>query len=84
MSRYKDTKILKDFITKKKVLESTDYPVIQSKDSDIIHYVSYDDTYHKLAYKYYSDQTLWWVIARANNNFTGNFSFIIYVCFKLK
>jgi len=77
MSRYKDTKILKDFVTKKKVLGSTDYPIIQSKDSDVVHYVTYDDTYHRLAHKYYEDQSLWWIIARANNNFKGNFSMVI-------
>ena len=74
MSRYKNTKILKDFATKNQKLASTDYPIIQSKDTDVIHYVSYEDTYMRLAHKYYDDQSLWWIIARANNNFTGNFT----------
>ena len=25
-----------------------------------------------LAHRFYNDQTLWWIIARANNNFVGN------------
>jgi hypothetical protein len=74
MSRYKNTKVLKDFVTKNRKLASTDYPIIQSKDTDVIHYVSYEDTYMRLAHKYYDDQSLWWIIARANNNFTGNFT----------
>ena len=74
MSRYKYTKIVKDGVTKKRVLGSIDYPVIQSKDTDIVYYVKYEDTYMKLANKHYGDQSLWWIIARANNNFTGNFT----------
>ena len=26
-----------------------------------------------LAHRFYGDQSLWWIIARANNNFAGNF-----------
>ena len=74
MSRYQYTKIVKDGVTKKRVLGSIDYPVIQSKDTDIVYYVKYEDTYMKLANKHYGDQSLWWIIARANNNFTGNFT----------
>ena len=74
MSRYKYTKIVKDGVTKNRVLGSTDYPVIQSKDTDIVYYIRYDDTYMKLANKHYGDQSLWWIIARANNNYTGNFT----------
>ena len=72
MSRYKYTKIESDKITKNKVLTSTEYPVIASSDNDILYFVKYDDTYMNLAYRFYGDQSLWWIIARANNNFVGN------------
>jgi nucleoid-associated protein YgaU len=74
MSRYKYTKIVKDGVTKKRVLGSTDYPIIQSKDTDIIYFVRFDDTYMKLAHRFYGDQSLWWIIARANGKFSGNFT----------
>ena len=72
MSRYRTTKILKDRVTKNKIFATTEYPIIVRKDSDITYYVRFDDTYMSLAQRFYSDQTLWWIIARANNNFVGN------------
>ena len=72
MSRYKYTKIESDKIYKNRVLTSTEYPEINASDTDIIYYVKYDDTYMSLAYRFYGDQSLWWIIARANNNFAGN------------
>jgi nucleoid-associated protein YgaU len=77
MSRYRNTKILKDRVTKNKIFASTEYPIIVRKDSDITYYVRFDDTYMSLAQRFYSDQTLWWIIARANNNFAGNFTMVI-------
>ena len=73
MSRYKYTKIESDKIYKNKVLTSTEYPEIKSSDTDILYFVKYDDTYMNLAHRFYGDQSLRWIIARANNNFAGNF-----------
>ena len=72
MSRYKNTKIVKDRIKKYKVFASTEYPIIERRDSDITYYVKFDDSFMSLAHRFYNDQTLWWIIARANNNFVGN------------
>jgi nucleoid-associated protein YgaU len=77
MSRYKNTKIITDKITKYPVLSSTEYPIIKRKDSDIVYFVKFDDSYHTLAYRFYGDTSLWWIIARANNNFAGNFTMVI-------
>lgn len=74
MSRYKETKVINDRVIGAKVMSSTEYPVIQSKDSDITYYVRFDDTYMKLANRFYNDQSLWWIIARANGKFSGNFT----------
>ncbi len=59
-------------ISKNKVLTSTEYPVIKAADTDILYFVKYDDTFMSLAHRFYGDQSLWWIIARANNNFSGN------------
>ena len=53
MSRYKNTKIVKDRIKKYKVFTSTEYPIIERRDSDITYYVKFDDTYMSLAHRFY-------------------------------
>jgi phage tail protein X len=50
----------------KMVYKSTIYPVIQPQDTDV-QIVSNDGDYlDTLAYKYYGDPTLWFIIALAN------------------
>ena len=71
--RYKYTEIQNDKVSKKKVLTTTLYPEIESKDSDVIYYAKFDDSFMNLAYRFYGDQSLWWIIARANiDYFKGN------------
>jgi hypothetical protein len=51
----------------KRVYQTTQYPVIQPQDSDAI-IISNETMYlDSLAYTYYNDPTLWWVIALRNN-----------------
>lgn len=73
--RYKSTKIKLDKETNNRVLKITQYPKITPKNSDVIYYTRFDDTFMSLAYRYYGDQSLWWVIARANTPFKGNMKF---------
>ena len=35
-------------------------------------YTKFDDSYSTLAYRFYDDVSLWWIIARANEGFKGN------------
>ena len=37
----------------------------------MIYVTRFDDSYMSLAHKYYNDQALWWIIARANEIRTG-------------
>ena len=74
--RYKYTEIQKDKITENRVLRTTLYPEIEPKDSDIIYYAKFDDTLMTLAYRFYDDISLWWIIARAND-FKGRVKFQI-------
>jgi len=59
----------------KQVYKSTTYPVLTPQDSDIV-IISNDTTkLDDLAYKYYSDVSLWWIIALANSGLgTGKLS----------
>tara|TARA_B100002019_G_scaffold3624_1_gene2990 strand:+ start:6534 stop:6833 length:300 start_codon:yes stop_codon:yes gene_type:complete len=74
--RYKYTEIQNDKVSKKKVLTTTLYPEIESKDSDVIYYAKFDDSFMNLAYRFYGDQSLWWIIARAND-FKGRTKFTV-------
>ena len=46
------------------------YPNIPVSESDAYVITSSEDRLDLLAYRYYNDATLWWVIAMANNNST--------------
>jgi hypothetical protein len=48
------------------------YPIIEEKSSDIYIIGSYSDRLDNLAWTYYKDPTLWWIIAEANNIGMGN------------
>lgn len=65
-SRYTDTpiKLSKDG---KRVFKPTMYPKIPIRDSDIFIYPKFGDRLDNLAFKYYKDVSLWWIIAKANN-----------------
>ena len=65
-SRYNNTKV-KISRDGKRVLRPTIYPKIPIKDSDIFIYPKFGDRLDNLAYKYYKDTTLWWIIAKAND-----------------
>ena len=65
MGRYDD--ILLKFNKKgQRVLVPTLYPTIPISDNDQFVYPQDGDRLDNLAYKYYNDASLWWVIAQAN------------------
>jgi hypothetical protein len=66
-SRYTYSKILKTNETKKQYLESTLYPQIKPTDDDIYVITTSTDRLDLLAFEYYGDKNLWWIIAVANN-----------------
>lgn len=51
----------------KNVYITTYYPVIPESYDDFYITASESDYLDSLAKKYYGDETLWWIIARANN-----------------
>jgi nucleoid-associated protein YgaU len=58
----------------KRVYKSVDYPIISPSPSDVIVISNEGDFLDTLAYKYYGDPTLYWIIARANNIGKGRMS----------
>ena len=66
MKRYESTSV-KYRWDGKRVYYSTRYPTILPKESDTIIISNEGDYLDYLAYQYYGDPTLWWIIALANN-----------------
>jgi nucleoid-associated protein YgaU len=50
-----------------KRLESYIIPQVEFSADDVYIYARQGDRLDNLAYRYYNDQSLWWVIAKANN-----------------
>ena len=65
MKRYATTKRKLDK-SGVEVYRTTYYPQISVSDDDKFIYPKDGDRLDTLAYKYYGDTTLWWVIAKAN------------------
>ena len=53
------------------------YPEIEHSSEDKYIITSYEDRLDLLAYDYYGDESLWWVISRANPETTRRDSFFI-------
>ena len=71
-SRYQNnaTKITRDG---RKVYRTKIYPNIPLRSDDVYVAVETGDRLDTLAFQYYNDQTLWWIIASANNIHTACF-----------
>lgn len=64
-SRYSNTKVKRDK-SGIRVYKTTYYPDIPISDNDQFIYPRFSQRLDSLAYKFYGDVTLWWVIAKAN------------------
>ena len=65
-NRYNKSKLFQDQ-NGTQYLNRIEYPKIPIRDSDIFIRGVFGETFINLAYKYYGDKNLWWIIARANN-----------------
>tara|TARA_Y100001938_G_scaffold150060_2_gene239430 strand:+ start:1159 stop:1455 length:297 start_codon:yes stop_codon:yes gene_type:complete len=65
MDRYKHTKIKRDK-NGNRALGITLFPTIPIQDTDTFHFARDFERFDWLAFKYYEDSTLWWIIAKAN------------------
>jgi phage tail protein X len=69
MNRYSNIKQFKTS-TGKTYLGTTYYPDIPYSESDIYVYTTQGDRLDNLAFQYYRDSTLYWIIAAANPELT--------------
>jgi hypothetical protein len=65
-SRYQNNPT-KNTIDGRQVYQSKIYPNIPLRNDDVYVYTELGDRLDTLAYQFYQDQTLWWIIASANN-----------------
>ena len=72
-SRYENNEE-KNTITGKRVYRSKIYPNIPKKDNDVYVVTQGGDRLDTLAYQFYSDSSLWWIIATANNIHGADFA----------
>lgn len=71
-SRYDDN-IKKKLDDGRIVYKTRLYPNIPLKDDDIYIVTQTGDRLDTVAYQYYGDQSLWWIIATANNIHDASF-----------
>ena len=71
MNRYEDAIILKTEFTNRPYYKGRYYPNIPLSESDVYVITNVGDRLDNLAYSYYGDATLWWIISVANNNITN-------------
>lgn len=80
MSRYENTTYIiptkLDVENKRRVYESLIDPEIPVSVDDIYVVCSFGERLDLLAYKYYTDATLWWIIAAANPSLRKDSMFI--------
>ena len=70
MSRYEKT--YKGIKNKKKYYSTTIYSSNPEKNSDVYFIAQEGDRCDNLAFRFYGDTSLWWIIARTNNLTTNN------------
>ena len=73
-SRYVSNSIKKT-VDGRAVFQSKIYPNIPPSDEDIFVATETGDRFDTLAYQFYDDSTLWWIIACANNIHNASIGF---------
>ena len=65
-NRYQNTKVIRSSATGSLYFVNAIYPDIPPKDNDYYVITTIEDRLDLLAYNFYQDSSLWWVIASAN------------------
>ena len=74
MTRYSTEHNIKSRSDGKKFFGTRLYPNIPPNDSDILYITDETDFLDTLAFKFYKDATMWWIIALTNNLGNGRMS----------
>lgn len=56
----------------RRLYQTTKYPVPITSDNDLYVITQEEDRFDNLAYEYYGDSTLWWVLSISNPNLPQN------------
>jgi len=70
MNRYDNSTKLTTQYTNRPYYKGKFYPNIPLSENDVYVITTVGDRLDSLAYSYYQDVNLWWIIAAANNNIT--------------
>jgi nucleoid-associated protein YgaU len=70
MNKYENSTILTTANTNRSYYKGKFYPNIPLSESDVYVITTVGDRLDSIAFSYYRDSTLWWIIAAANNNAT--------------
>jgi nucleoid-associated protein YgaU len=74
MTRYSLDSNIKTRFDGKRFFGTRLYPSIAQSDDDVLYITNETDFLDTLAYKFYKDTSLWWIIALANNLGNGRLS----------
>ena len=69
MNRYQNISTIK--IDNKLCYQTVKYPEIPLSEGDTYVYTTQGDRFDTLAFQYYGDQSLWWIISIANTAIAG-------------
>ena len=69
MNRYQDVPLIR--LRGKQCYATTKYPEVPLSENDLYVYTVQFDRFDTLAYQYYNDQSLWWIISIANTAVAG-------------
>ena len=67
-NRLRNIKIKRDQVTKNRYYKNIEYPEIPISENDVYIISKTTDRLDLLAFDYYNDVKLWWVISKANPN----------------
>ena len=70
MNKYENSTILTTANINRPYYKGKFYPNIPLSESDVYVITTVGDRLDSIAFSYYRDSTLWWIIAAANNNAT--------------
>ena len=71
-SRYQNIKTTKLNLTGSLYYQTNVYPEVQPTNNDYYVITTVDDRLDLLAFDFYQDSSLWWIIASANNSEQGS------------
>lgn len=74
---YKNISIKVNPLNNKRNYVNVVYPEIEKTSEDLYIITSFEDRLDLLAYQYYGDSTLWWIISQANPDKVRRDSFFI-------